>query len=101
MGLEKLSIFGPERRAAIDGSLFRNVEILPSGDKKLVSLEGVMGGKFAFKTSLDKGGKSWSYSKREGFLLGGPLKGIGAGGAVGALMVGAGVLGQFSATSFQ
>ena len=38
-----------------------------------------MGSKFAFKTSLDKGGKSRSYSKREVSILGGPLKGTGAG----------------------
>ena len=96
-----MKIFGLEGRRAIDGSLFHNSEILPSGDKKLVSLEDVMGGKFAFKTSLDKGGKSWSYSKRECSLFGGALKGISAGGAGGALMVGAGILGQFSVTSFQ
>ena len=35
MGLEKLSIFGLEGRGAIVGSLFCNIEILPSGDKNL------------------------------------------------------------------
>ena len=56
MVLEKLFIFG---RGAINGSLLRNGETLPSGVKKLVSLRvfdggggklvlGVMGGKWAF-----------------------------------------------------
>ena len=60
--------------------------------KKVVSLDGIdgiIGGKFLCKTSLDKGRKSRSYSKREDCFLGGQL------------MVGAGVLRQFSATSFQ
>ena len=71
MGLEKLFILGLEGRGAMDGSLLRNGETLLSEVKKLVSLGvfdgrsgklvlGVMGGKLAFSTLLDKGGKSLS-----------------------------------------
>ena len=45
--------------------------------------------KFFDKTSLDKGGKLRSYSKREGRFFGGPL------------IVEVGVLNQFSPTSFE
>ena len=61
-----MSTLGLDGREAIVGSLFLSSETLPSGDKKLVSLDGVIGGKFFYKTFLDKGGKSRSYSKREG-----------------------------------
>ena len=69
MVLEKLFIFGLERRGAMDGTLLRSDVTLPFGDEKLVSLGvdgrgggsggdlGVMGGKFAHKTLLDKAGK--------------------------------------------
>ena len=71
MGLEKSFMFGQEGRGAIDGSFLPSDETLSSaGDKKLVSLGvddnggsgvfGVMDGKFACKTLLDKGGKSRS-----------------------------------------
>ena len=86
IGLEKLSTLGLDGRGATVGSLFLSGETLPSGDKKLVSLDGVIGGTFFSKTSLDKGGKLRSYSKREGWFLGGPL------------IVEAGVLNQFFPT---
>ena len=71
MGLEKLFIFGLEGRGAMDGSLLRNGETLPSEVKKLVSLGvfdgrngklvlGVIENKWTFSTLLDKGGKSLS-----------------------------------------
>ena len=40
IGLEKLSTLGLEGSGAIVESLFLNCETLPSGDKKLVSLDG-------------------------------------------------------------
>ena len=71
MGLEKSFMFGPEGTGAINGSFLPSDETLsPAGYKKLVSLGvdgnggsgvlGVMDGKFACKTLLDKGGKSRS-----------------------------------------
>ena len=71
MGLEKSFMFGPEGTGAINGSFLPSDETLsPAGYKKLVSLGvdgnggsgvlGVMDGKFARKTLLDKGGKSRS-----------------------------------------
>ena len=40
IGLEKLSTLGLEGSGAIVESLFLNCETVPSGDKKLVSLDG-------------------------------------------------------------
>ena len=40
IGLEKLSMLGLEGSGAIVESLFLNCETVPSGDKKLVSLDG-------------------------------------------------------------
>ena len=71
MGLEKSVMFSREGTGAIDGSFLQSDETLSSaGDKKLVSLGvdgnggsgvlGVMDGKLARKTLLDKGGKSRS-----------------------------------------
>ena len=73
IGLEKLSTLGLDGRGTIVGSMFLSGGTLLSGDKKLVSLDGVIGVKFFHKTSLDKIGKSRSYSKREGCFFGGPL----------------------------
>ena len=69
MGLEESFMFGREGRGAIDGSFLRSDETLSSaGDKNFVSqgvdgnggsgVLGVIDGKFARKTLLDKGGKS-------------------------------------------
>ena len=60
IGLEKLSTFGKDGSGAIFGSLFLNGETLPSGVKKLVSLDGRIGGKFFAKIFFVKGGKSRS-----------------------------------------
>ena len=57
-GLEKLSTLGLDGSGAIFGSLFLNGETLPSGDKKLVSLDGLTDGRFFDKICFDKGGKS-------------------------------------------
>ena len=69
IGLAKLWTLDLDGRGAIVGNLFLSGETLPSGNKKLVSLDGVIGGQFHDKTSLDNRGKSRSYSKREGCFL--------------------------------
>ena len=56
--LEKLLTLGLDGSGAIFGSSFLNGETLPSVDKKLVSLDGRVGGRFFDKICFDKGGKS-------------------------------------------
>ena len=58
--LEKLSTLGLLGSGAIFGSLFLNGEKLPSGDKKLVSLDWLIGGKLFARICFDKGVKSLS-----------------------------------------
>ena len=58
IGLEKLSTLGLDGNGAIFGSLFLNGETLPSGNKKLFSLDGPIGGRFFDKICFDEGGKS-------------------------------------------
>ena len=57
IGLEKLATLGLLGSGAILGSLFLNGEELPSGDKKLVSLDWLIGSRFFAKICFDKGGK--------------------------------------------
>ena len=58
IGLEKLLTLGLLASGAILGSLFLNGKELPSGDKKLVSLDWLIGSKFFARMCFDKVGKS-------------------------------------------
>ena len=63
IGLAKLSTLSLLGSGAIFGSLFLKGEELPSGDKKLVSLDWLIAGKFFARISFDKGGNPYHNQK--------------------------------------